>query len=55
MVSVKVKTAFSVLVPFLNPNCLEVKFCLRTNVGFNLLNFKVSRTFDNDGNSNIGL
>ena len=54
-VSVKVRFAFSMLVPFLNCNYSGAKILFNCICWFNLLNMNVSRTFDNDSNSDIGL
>jgi hypothetical protein len=55
MESIKVKIAFSMLVPFLNLNCSGTKILFDCKCCFGLLNSNVSRTLDNDSNNDIGL
>jgi hypothetical protein len=54
-VTVKVKLTFPTLVRILNQNCSGTKILFNYVCWFNLLNINVSRTFDNDSNSDIDL
>ena len=55
MVSVKLKIAFSMLVPFLNLNCSGIKILFDCKYFLNLLNRNISRILDSDSNNDIGL
>jgi len=55
MISINVKIAYSMLVPFLNLNSSGAKILFDWKCWFNLLNLNVSRTFDNKSNGDTGL
>jgi len=55
MISIKVKIAYSMLVPFLNLNSSGAKILFDCKCSFNPLNLHVSRTFDNESNGDTGL
>jgi hypothetical protein len=54
-ISINVKIAYSMLVPFLNLNSSGAKILFDCKCCFNLLNLNVSRTFDNESNGDTGL
>jgi hypothetical protein len=55
MISIKVKIAYSMLVPFLNLNSSRAKILFDCKCWFNLLNINFSRSFDNESNGDTGL
>lgn len=55
MISIKVKIAYSIFVPFLNLNSSGAKILFNCKCLFNQLNLNVSRTFDSESNGDTGL
>jgi len=55
MVSIEVKIAFSMLIPFLNLNCSGTKILFDCKCSCSLLNSNVSRTLVSDSNNDIDL